>query len=778
MTVRVSTGAAGDPARPSESVIIEPGNGTPPLVSLGPGPLQFQDVLPDGSLGPVWGAGDLEIVAVTEAGPQVRFPDGTEIVLAGAAVPDLLGEVAPAAGDGGQGGGGQGGGGQGGAGGEAGGSSQAFNAVFLDAFGNLFGIAADGAIVPLAVSPVLLGGGGEGPDDALFLLALTPTVETPAAPGVAGPPVPTDPPVVNEAVSVVAEAALADGSGKGPVGIGATGTGTLPFDNGTISDLTARSGPGSAAVTKAVTPTTITLSADDGSWTITVDRASGDYEFTLLDDVAHGGAGADRAPVVFDFTASNAAGDSVGPLMVNIVDDVPMAVELTDAVSTLPNTNLVIVFDRSGSTREDPGVQGFAQRIDLMRAALSDMLTEFANVGALNIKVVQFNTRASSTDWFSGADAIQDALAFLDSLRPAGGTSYGAAIDEVIDEFGTPPGAPGDGFQNLLLFLTDGNPNPGRGLTATDIANYQQLAADNEITAYAVGVGDGVTASNPSFVAIGQPAIPDGPMQNPVVVADDALAEALLDRAPEPATAEGNVLAPNQQGEVAVIGADEPGGIQSIEVDGNIYVFDATPDRILLNGVLFAAGSQLTVNTALGGELRFDFATGDYAYQAPTGTSAAQTERFAVTLQDAEGDRASADLIIEVTPGGPAAALPRPLTGDADDNTLTSGAFDEIMTGGDGSDSFVVSVSDAVGDDRVTDFDSTADILRITDVIDQGGVGLDLADLVAAGVTVTDDGTDVTVTLGGGSITLEGIGGGGINDLVALDAAIDLEIAA
>lgn len=150
--------------------------------------------------------------------------------------------------------------------------------------------------------------------------------------------------------------------------------------------------------------------------------------------------------------------------------------------------------------------------------------------------------------------------------------------------------------------------------------------------------------------------------------------------------------------------------------------------------------------------------------------------------------------------GGPLAfaAAPDDATqlGDDDDDTLIGGSGDDTLigAGGDdtltgdpqdgpdvetGSDTFVFSLTDDTGVDVITDFEPEQDVLRITDVIDVGAPGLDIGDLAAAGVTVGDDGTDVTVDLGAGdSVVIQGIGTGGIDSLADLDAAVNLEITA
>ncbi len=79
MTVQVTTTPPGTTAVYS----YDPAAGTVPVVPAGPGLLQFQDVLPDGSPGPIWGPEDITLLAATAEGLRVRLPDGTELILAG-----------------------------------------------------------------------------------------------------------------------------------------------------------------------------------------------------------------------------------------------------------------------------------------------------------------------------------------------------------------------------------------------------------------------------------------------------------------------------------------------------------------------------------------------------------------------------------------------------------------------------------------------------------------------------------------------------------------------
>ena len=68
------------------------------------------------------------------------------------------------------------------------------------------------------------------------------------------------------------------------------------------------------------------------------------------------------------------------------------------------STNFVLIFDRSASMLEDPGVPGFATRLDLEKAAAINLLNS-ANVN--QVFIVGFNNTASNSGgWLSKVQAI------------------------------------------------------------------------------------------------------------------------------------------------------------------------------------------------------------------------------------------------------------------------------------------------------------------------------------------------------------------------------------
>ncbi len=109
------------------------------------------------------------------------------------------------------------------------------------------------------------------------------------------------------------------------------------------------------------------------------------------------------------------------------------------------------------------------------------------------------------------------------------------------------------------------------------------------------------------------------------------------------------------------------------------------------------------------------------------------------------------------------------LFGLGGDDLLIGGYGDDEMTGGLGKDSFVFSLAANSGDDIIKDFDVGTDALNFIDVLDLDNSNtFNLADAIN-NVSDAGDGDAITLSLtNGGSVTLEGIGTGLINDITSL----------
>ncbi|MEI4473492.1 Hint domain-containing protein [Frigidibacter sp. MR17.24] len=98
------------------------------------------------------------------------------------------------------------------------------------------------------------------------------------------------------------------------------------------------------------------------------------------------------------------------------------------------------------------------------------------------------------------------------------------------------------------------------------------------------------------------------------------------------------------------------------------------------------------------------------------------------------------------------------LSGGTGNDTLTGGTGDDVMTGGTGIDHYVFSPSG--GQDRITDFDMTANGAKTTDQLDVSGLTNGSGGPVKArDVTVIDDGFGNALIIfpDGGSVTLTGV---------------------
>jgi T1SS-143 domain-containing protein len=572
------------------------------------------------------------------------------------------------------------------------------------------------------------------------------------------------------ATQVVDEDDLPDGSDTTPESLTVTGSFGISFGADGPGDITNITGPagltsGGVGITySAFDPVTNSITASAGGetiFTVSFDPVTGQYSFTLSGPLDHVAGGEDLRSLNFSFTATDGDNDPVnGSFTVNVRDDVPTAVDDTaDAAANI--VNIVIIFDRSGSMDEDPGVDGFTTRIDLARAAVASMLAAYESVANINIMIVDFAADANNSGWLGSAF---DANAYLAGLDANGTTNYNAAIQETMANYnsGLPPAD-----QTFVYFLSDGKPNPSTtSLDASGtVDDWENFLTDEEIDeAFAVGIGEGVDDNDGDLSDI---AFPNDDPDNVVIVTDESqVFDALV--ATVNVQASGNVLT---DGVDDTFGADGPGSPQIVSIVVNVqgvglttFTYDGT--QITNNmGLPVTLGATLLVITSLGGELTFDFGNGDYSYAA--GTDGGGQEQFTYTIADGDGDTDSAVLTINLD--DLEVEQPNRVFGtDGNDAALTGSSGIDVIGGGDGNDN----ISANGGDDHISG-GSGADTIQGgagNDVIvggnqgeatDQPGVvrtgGADLGDVIDGG-----EGNDVIF----GNEGADSLSGGAGNDTI------------
>lgn len=364
-------------------------------------------------------------------------------------------------------------------------------------------------------------------------------------------------------------------------------------------------------------------------------------------------------------------------------NSLPEAVNDTNGGTEGGDTNLIIIFDRSGSMKDDPGVDGFSSRIDLARAAVANLLNSVGPDGDINVLIVDFSgtadgdADASTSGWLT---SVEEAMAYLASLEPAGYTDYDGAIVLAMEAFNM-ENAPTEG-NNVTYFLSDGKPQPNssEGLDADEQAIWEAFLALHDMPAYAIGIGTSVVADNLDPIAH-DPNDDAGDANDPILVTDEnELIDVILSIAGN--TFDGNVLTNDDSGAdgygspaiTALVFKSETG------VSGD---FDVT--SVTAAGMITLTGS---INGVDYWTLTLDTETGDYEFllirllphEEDGGTAVLE---FDYTIIDADGDTDTASLTFTIEDSGDSLPL---IAGTDGADSLTGSDDAEILGGGDGND--------------------------------------------------------------------------------------------
>ncbi|WP_284347901.1 type I secretion C-terminal target domain-containing protein, partial [Sneathiella chinensis] len=377
---------------------------------------------------------------------------------------------------------------------------------------------------------------------------------------------------------------------------------------------------------------------------------SGDYEFELKGPIDHPAVDADGGDDVITLGVSYSSNTHDGVVSIDIVDDVPAAVnhQHTGEIS-LPDYNVAISIDIS--TSMDDRHDGTNTRLDTAKAAAIELATElFAAGGDVSISLSVFADGGFVIGQFTDLASFMDAVDDIDFSNSSwaqqqgvsGGTNYNDAVNGMrtgLETFFAGDQAPGT--QKLAYFLSDGKHNED----SFNSSSWQNFVAANGVKSYAVAIGGDInnpTSDNDLRGVSYDPENPGSSSANILVVDDPSeLAATLTDTILD--VVSGNIFDGTAGGHY---GADGAGGIVDITVFGNTY--DVNSPEV--------TGTVLEATDANGNLFTFDFDTGSYEFRVDDTVSGVDTT-ISYTLEDWDGDQAvgTIDIDVDVVPNAPAA---------------------------------------------------------------------------------------------------------------------------
>ena len=610
-----------------------------------------------------------------------------------------------------------------------------------------------------------------------------------------GAPTPNDPPVVTSQTASVSEEGLPGGVADN------TGSPTDTTNAKTVSGTMTASDPDGNAITGwtleapttaltsggvAVTWTgngTQTLTATAGSVTVGTLTISntGAYTFTLNAPLDHPVANAeDVIALNFKALASDGRANGTGTLTINVEDDSPSAAVAQTQTATAVDSNVMVILDMSTSMNTTDGVNG-TTRLASAIASINALLDKYDALGDVRVRLVTFGTNAEARGdvWTTVAEA-RTILAGLGTIAPTNqGTNYDEALGDAITAFSS-AGKLASG-QNVSYFISDGAPTYGSGTTsqltpagqspgtpATNGSGNTQTGSDdtgiqaaeealwknflvaNQIDSFALGVG-GVTAAQRTYL---DPIAYDGRAvaeRNGVIVSAFSQLDGVL-ASTVPASVNGNLLSGSFLAAGGSLGADAPGYVKSLTVNGITYTYDpANGGSITVTGgtsagVFDTTTDTLTITTKLadgsvGGKFIVDMDGGDYRYEVPPAVPAAgANEVLSFVISDRDGDTTGSTLTVNVS-------KPAITNGTSGADTLTGGSGIDFITGGDGNDT----INGGAGDDKL--YGNNGD-----DIIN-GGAGNDVLHGGSGNDTLNGgEGNDLLIGGAGNDVLTGGLG--------------------
>ena len=308
----------------------------------------------------------------------------------------------------------------------------------------------------------------------------------------------------------------------------------------------------------------------------------------------------------------------------------------------------MLILDTSGSMGNASGLPGLS-RLAVMKAAVTDLLEQYGDIGDVRVQIVQFSSNGSQvgSNWMT----IAQAEAAVNALTAGGNTDYDAAVATAQGIYGLAGKLATAGVQNVSYFMSDGVPNENNGtgtngIVGAEITTWQGFLQTNDINSFALGMGAGATQSTLDPLAYNGLTNTD---TNAVIVTDlSQLTSVLVGTV---SSTGGNILTDGIL--PGSFGADG-GYVKSITVDLTTYTYDpASGGSITVSGTNHGSFDTTTntetVTLASGGVLTMVMDNGTYGYTAPANVSSGFTDSIQFLLTDNDGDTAGNTLDITVT---------------------------------------------------------------------------------------------------------------------------------
>ncbi|MBB1462171.1 cadherin-like domain-containing protein [Vibrio sp. SG41-7] len=189
-------------------------------------------------------------------------------------------------------------------------------------------------------------------------------------------------------------------------------------------------------------------------------------------------------------------------------DDVVMGDSGGYVTSVTPglNYNIALVVDASGSmgafvkdsnnvVLKNPDGSSMT-RMDMMQVALINLVTSFSgHDGVVNISLIGFDDNIDvsfeALNITEDSDILVELISKIEHNLPVGGgTDYGVGFSEANDWFGSDD-IDSNAYENMTLFLTDGEPNTSTLDQA--LTEYNELVTTHNAEVMAIGIGSEVT---------------------------------------------------------------------------------------------------------------------------------------------------------------------------------------------------------------------------------------------------------------------------------------------